>query len=119
MIPGIQVSKSEITIPKQTQKDLPFWGPGKKQELTAKVLERLGPDQAKLLINGKEVTVNTKLALSPGEEILLNVTREKGEVGFKLAGPFRNMESPDPPSLFKFFTGKMVPARILKADASN
>lgn len=82
MIFGVRVSSSEVIFQKEPGFALPDLKEG--QLVKAKVLGLLGQDKANLLVAGQKVVAKIHMPLMPGETILLQFTRAKDILSFKL-----------------------------------
>ncbi len=93
MIFNVQISSPELTLQKETGK--PYSIPNLKQGqlVPAKVLALLPQNKAQLLVAGQKVIAKTDLPLTPGTELVLEVTQEKDALSFRLA-PASVLSSP-------------------------
>ena len=106
VISGVHISKSEMVLQRQSGQPLSLPDLKENQILEAKVLARLGPGQAKLLVNGQEVVVKTHVLLNPGEDIRLTVAEAKESIVLKLAGPVKSGGAVALAPLLKFFSNQ-------------
>ncbi len=85
MIFNVQISSPELTLQKETGK--PYSIPNLKQGqlVPAKVLGLLPQNKAQLLVAGQKVIAKADLPLTPGTELVLEVTQEKDALSFRLA----------------------------------
>jgi len=110
MITGVHISSSEMVITKDDGKksNLPQFK--KNQIIKAKVLQLLPKGKALLLVNGQKITAKTSMLLKPGEEVQLQVLKEKDSIILKLIGPLEKMTTKQVSSLVSFFSNnKSIP----------
>ncbi len=84
MIPNVQISPKELILQKEASSKIPLLGLKKGQVINAKVVGLLVQGKAQLLVAGQKVVVKTDLPLTPGQDIKLELTQEKGTLSFKL-----------------------------------
>ncbi len=87
MIFNVQISSPELTLQKETDKPYSTSHLKQGQLVPAKVLDVLPQNKAQLLVAGQKVIAKTDLPLTPGTEIVLEVTQDKGSLSFRLAHP--------------------------------
>lgn len=119
MISGVHISKSEMVILRPGGKGLSLPEFKENQVLDAKVLARLGPGHAKLLVDNQEVVAKTHLLLNPGEDIRLTVAEAKESVVLKLIGPVKPTGSAALAPLLQFFSNPACFREMFKAGPSS
>lgn len=119
MILGIHISKSEMVVQRQGSHSLSLPEFKENQNLTAKVMARLGPGHARLLVKGQELVVKTHLPLIPGEEIRLNVAEAKDSVVLKLLGSGKPETAATRAPLLKFFSNRTRFSEMFKGGPSS
>jgi len=92
MIGGLGISTPEINLGKDALRTAAFKSLKEGQVIRAKVLGILSDSKAHLLIGGQKFTAKTGSPLTPGQEMLLKLIREKGVLTLK---PVPSLSSKD------------------------
>jgi len=115
-ISAVQIASSRMTVVKEKGQTPALSGLENNRMVQARVLQVLPPDQARLLINGQKISVNTRVPLHAGEEIHLKVQAQKDGYILRLTGPPLSGGTVKPDLLLQFFSRPDVLSTLFKTD---
>ena len=103
-ITAVQVAGSRMAVVSEKGRAAALLEGENNQTVQAKVLQVHPPDQARLLVNGQQIRVKTRVPLHAGEEIHLKVQVSRGGYVLRLTGPSLSGGAVKPDLLLQFLS---------------
>ncbi len=119
MIPAIHVSSAAMKVVAEKGQSAPLFALKNNQTVQARVVQMQPPNQARLLINGQEISVKTNVMLAPGEDIHLKVQVGKDGFVLRLTAPLQQGVPKHPAPLLQFFSRPDTLGTLFKTDQAQ
>ncbi|MFN2357803.1 MAG: flagellar hook-length control protein FliK [Desulfotignum sp.] len=119
MIPAIHVSSAAMKVINEKGPSDPTFALKNNQIVQARVVQMQPPNQARLVINGQEISVKTNVMLPPGQDIQLKVQVGKDGIILRLTTPFQPGVSKQPAPLLQFFSRPDTLGALFKTDQAK